>query len=101
MQVIEQGHTYHVDNLEGGVQEISFISKAPTSDTDPTLVTVQNGTTTEEVLSVLIDRMKFLNGRVPCEANEKIITSLESALTLLEQRTAERIERGVEGTQQA
>lgn len=101
MQIIDPGHTYHLDNVEGGVQELSFINKAPASDTDPTLVTVQNGTTNEDVLNVVLDRMHFLDEKMPCDENKQVITCLENALTILATRTADRQARDVEGTSQA
>lgn len=101
MKTLTPGHEYELHNVEGGTQTLQFISKGPLSETDPTLVTLANGTTNEEVLDALIDRMQFLDGVVPCDANKSIITCLEEARTLIEQRTAERKERGVEGTNQA
>lgn len=59
------------------------------------------GTTNEAVIEVLIDRLNFLNKIFPCRENSLAITKLEEALMWLEKRTADRIERGVEGTCEA
>jgi hypothetical protein len=61
-----------------------------------------NGTTNEEVIQVLIDRIASLNemedGKYACRENEWAILHLKVALQCLELRTAKRLERGVEGT---
>ena len=56
-----------------------------------------NGITTEALLAVLIHRTEFLNGKFPCVENETSLVGMRMALTALEQRTANRISRGVEG----
>jgi hypothetical protein len=63
------------------------------------------GVTNEEVLKVLIHRLKFLNkewqgGKFCCAENEMAIDHLEQALELLNARTRDRVGRGVEGTHQ-
>jgi hypothetical protein len=100
MEIIEAGHAYNVANVQEGTQTISFIQKDVQEGSNE-LTVVKDGTTNEEVLAVMIDRMEYLQGRVPSDINAQVITSLQTALTLLDQRTAERIERGVEGTNQA
>lgn len=57
-----------------------------------------NGTTNEEVLEVLIHRVKELNKKFPCDENEMAIRNLEGALVWLNLRTQDRVNRGVEGT---
>lgn len=56
-----------------------------------------NGVTTEAVLAMEIDRIKKLNDRFPCTENEQAIAHMEGALAILEERTARRIARDVEG----
>lgn len=56
------------------------------------------GTTNEEVLAMLIDRMKHLQGLCACRENAIVITKLEEALMWIEKRTFDRKSRGVEGT---
>ena len=65
------------------------------------LHTVNNGTTNEEVLEMLIDRMKYLQAKFPCKENACCITHLEEGLMWLEKRTRDRVKRGVEGKQLA
>jgi hypothetical protein len=64
-----------------------------------------DGVTNEEVLRVLIHRLKYLNkewqnGKFYCAENEMAIDHLEQALELLQVRTRNRVGRGVEGTHQ-
>jgi hypothetical protein len=57
-----------------------------------------NGVTNEEVLEVLIHRLRKLNEKFSCKENAIAITNLESAKMWLNKRTEDRIERQVEGT---
>jgi len=97
MEVIVKGHKYLLDNFEdkeADPQHLQFICKEPNG---AELVTIFDGTTNEEVLAVLIDRMKFLNEKFPCDENEIAIRKLEGALMWLNKRTENRKARGVEG----
>ena len=103
MKVLTEGHKYELAYFENkGLvgQTLQFIQKEPVVDsTDPKLVTVADGTTNEEVLEMLIDRMKYLQAKFPCKENACCITHLEEGLMWLEKRTRDRIKRGVEGKQ--
>jgi hypothetical protein len=76
-------------------QVIQFIEKTPQVGGE--LKTLHDGTTNEEVLRVLIDRLQYLQGKFPCRENAIVITKLEESLMWLEKRTADRKKRGVEG----
>jgi hypothetical protein len=106
MQVLTKGHRYELANFEkkdSPGQTLQFIEK----DTDPsgigvggdgvTLYTMNDGTTNEEVLEMLIDRMKYLQAKFPCKENACCITHLEEGLMWLEKRTRDRVKRDVEG----
>lgn len=98
MQVITTGHRYALDSFEGAPRQvIQFIEKVPTAEGSAELRTVNDGTTNEEVLAVLIDRLQYLNGKFPCRENALAITKLEESLMWLNKRTASRQARGVEG----
>lgn len=56
-----------------------------------------NGLTNESLLAILAHRLKFLQEKCPCRENAIAITNVEQALMWLQKRTADRIERGVEG----
>lgn len=57
-----------------------------------------NGTTNEEVIQLLIDRIRSLNVIMHSTHNEGALDFLEAAKAELNLRTHEREERGVEGT---
>lgn len=85
MHAIIPGTTYALNDLEGdGCQTVKFVSKEYGS-----------GTTNEEVLSMLIDRVSHLQSGLPCKENAMAITKLEEALLWLNSRTADRRARGV------
>ena len=103
MKVLKEGHLYELanfENKEAKGQEIQFIEKGNLSDNSISLVTINDGTTNEEVIEVLIDRLQYLNGKFPCRENSIAITKLEEALMWLNKRTEDRLKRNVEGTNQ-
>lgn len=103
MKSIDPGHKYELDNLEGGTQTLQFIRKerGPAETSTDALKTLTNGTTTEEVIHVVIDRLEVLSSRLADANTAAAIESMKNALTSLENRTADRAARGVEGTDQA
>lgn len=104
MTVLTPGHRYALQNFEKGDQAgqiLQFIEKERRSIDSDELVTVNDGTTNEEVLRVLIDRMQTMNAKLPNRETSIAITHLEDALLRLEKRTNDRKARGVEGTMAA
>ena len=101
MKVVVEGHTYLVNNFDNkeNYQTIDFIHKAPIEEGSTGLKLVKDGTTNEEVLEVLINRLKYLQEKFPCRENAIVITKLEESLMWLEKRTSDRIKRNVEGKQ--
>lgn len=95
MIAVEAGHRYELTGVGGDIQTLQFIQK---EEWDGELVTVIDGTTNEEVIAVLIDRIKHLNEKLPSEHNEEAVKHLEAALAALEARTTDRTDREVEGT---
>ena len=60
-----------------------------------------NGLTHEVLLAIVADRLRsFQKGPYSCKANACALTHIEEALMWLQQRTYERMRRGVEGTHQ-
>lgn len=58
-----------------------------------------NGCMNEDLLVILIDRLKgFQSGPYACAENALALGNLEAALDILQSRTRKREERGVEGT---
>lgn len=100
MKILTQGHSYELSNFElksEKGQVIQFIHKEPKEEGSSEFVTVSDGTTNEEILEMLIDRMNYLQGKFPCRENALVITKLEESLMWLEKRTSDRIKRNVEG----
>lgn len=100
MKVITPGHRYELENFENKDkvgQVLQFIEKVPVAEGSAELRTVNDGTTNEELLRVLIDRMNSLQAKFPCRENAIAVTHFETGLLWLEKRTADRIKRGVEG----
>lgn len=100
MKILTAGHRYELDNFEHNDypgQVIQFIEKTPVEEGSAELRTVNDGTTNEEVLRVLIDRLNSMQAKFPCRENAIVITHLETGLLWLEKRTADRKARGVEG----
>lgn len=100
MKIQRPGHLYELENFENKDQPgqlLQFIEKMPVEKDSAELRTVKDGTTNEEVLRVLIDRLNTLQAKFPCRENAIVVTHLEFGLLWLEKRTAERKARGVEG----
>lgn len=100
MKVLTPGHKYelaHFDNPEH-CQTIQFIEKRAVNIPDAPLEVVNDGTTNEEVLVMLIDRLHFLMEKLPSRESSIAFTHLQEALMWLEKRTADRKARHVEGT---
>lgn len=58
-----------------------------------------NGVTHEVLLTIVADRLRsFQKGPFSCKANACALTHIEEAMHWLQQRTIERMRRGVEGT---
>ena len=116
MKTLTEGHKYQLryfenaENPQTTGQILQFIEKEPINkDEHPeywengknpsegTLHTVNDGTTNEEVLEMLIDRMNYLQGKFPCRENAIVITKLQESLMWLKKRTSDRKNRNVEG----
>jgi hypothetical protein len=83
--------TYELQPFQptGKVQTITFYEMTEDAKTD--------GTTLEEMLRVSITRLQDLNSRFGCRENSVAITKMQEALMWLEERTKDRVKRGVEG----
>ena len=99
MKAIMPGHMYELQSLKGAPPEmIQFhhaekvwpIQKEPVVDgvalEGEPRETLYAGTTNEEVLAVLIHRLKYLNTKQPGKENSCAITHLQEALFWLNER---------------
>ena len=101
MKVLIEGHKYETENFENKNEKgqvIQFIQKEPIMGSFE-LKTVSDGTTNEDLLEILIDRMNYLQEKFPCRENALVITKLAESLMWLNKRTQDRIKRNVEGKQ--
>ena len=99
VEVLIPGHRYKLDLFEDKSQstEIQFIQKECINLETGELKTINDGITNEQLIEVLVDRMKSMQAKFPCRENEIATTHLETALLWLEKRTADRKKRNVEG----
>ena len=88
MNVIEANTAYKI----GGEQTLRFIHRDEASES------MAAGTTNEEVLEVVLDRIRGQNRKVPCRENALAITRIEEALMWLARRSEKRFQQGVNGT---
>ena len=88
MHCYRDGHKYTLEHLDGeSYEHLNFVNRGHGCD--------EAGTNNQEVLRVLIDRVKFLEEEMHWEGNEKIVQHLRAALVLHEARHLERLaERG-------
>ena len=87
-------HEYSVQLPEGGYTRISFQNGPIGVDGNGV-----NGLTHEVLLAIVADRLRsFQKGPYSCKANACALTHIEEAQHWLQQRTLERMRRGVEGT---
>lgn len=89
MKVLEKGHIYNLEVRKSGErdsgqlqQRLTFINKEPGNE--------HSGTTTQEVLRVLIDRTRHCANCMPHRNNEQAIYHLRMALIMHEARALER-----------
>lgn len=90
--------TNHLDKHPENAQELLFVRYDKKSEKSKELELVHDGTTNEEVLKVLIHRMKVQNERLSDADSKKALKHIENALSALEKRTEKRKKKGVEGT---
>jgi len=94
MKVLTEGHLYELanfENKESQGQSLQFIQKEPVGSVDSTELKVVDGTTNEEVIKVLLNRLNYFQSKFPCRENAIAITKLDEALLWLNKRTADRI----------
>lgn len=98
MKIIDPGHVYNLDWLDGSPlsreSELSFVKRE--GDGYPGNVGHYPGTTLQEVIRALIDRVKYLDRQVPDWRNKSILYLLRQCIWLLELRAAQRHHRPLE-----
>ena len=102
-KALRPAHLYQLKNFENkeAFQIVQFIEKEPKMPGSTEMITVNDGTTNEAILEMLIDRCQALYDKFPSEETFNALSHLKSALDQFELRTIRRIARGVEGKAQA
>ena len=91
MKVIDPGHQYLLDTLDGkpGLKEfLRFVKR--TGDIYPGNDRAYPGTNCQEVIRALIDRLKYIDSQIHDYRNQAAISQLRDVLWLLESRAADR-----------
>lgn len=95
--VNDSGYDYDLHNLEDVfVQNIRFIKKEV--DADGKFKIFHDGTTNEALIQVLLHRLSVLNAKMSSVHNEEAMRCLKMAFDALSNRTSERKQKGIEGT---
>ncbi len=96
MRVVDPGHEYILDSLDGDLpQRLVFVKREGRKY--PGNVGHHPGTTMQEVLRALIERATYVNGQIECPETTLAISALQTALYLFESRAARRHGRSLEG----
>lgn len=86
-------HRYEIQGFDDKSSVIIVFQNGPINEVGV------NGMTHEVLLAILADRLRgFQKGPYACKANACALTHIEEAQHWLQQRTIERMRRGVEGT---
>lgn len=96
MRIVEPGHVYSIADVDVPVGEdphrqvLYFVRRRshdgallPEAEREP-------GILSQELLRVLIDRVRYLNDEDPCAEDVEILLRLRAALVLFESRAARR-----------
>ncbi len=90
MIVLDPGHTYQPSEIDGETTENVIIFVKREGEGFPGNEGHHAGTNCQEIVRILIDRVKYLHNQIPHSNNIKIINALREVLLQFEQRAAER-----------
>lgn len=93
MEIIDVGHKYKLLSLDGKLnQTLQFVKRFDPKDQSrfPGNHEAYPGTTLQDVIQCLLNRVRYLNNQIPCVENEIILNNLRNCLLMLEQRAAKR-----------
>lgn len=92
MKVIDPGHVYDLDWIDGEpdylLNRLIFVKRE--GDKYPRNVGSHPGTQMQEVLRAIIDRLKYVDNQIHDEMNDNVLYHLRRAILLLEYRAAKR-----------
>lgn len=93
MKIIDPGHQYELLSLDGDhKQTLQFVKRCDFKNPTrfPGNTNSYPGTTLQDVIHCLLDRVRYLNNQIPCIENTIIVNNLQQCLFLLESRAARR-----------
>jgi hypothetical protein len=93
VKIIDPGHRYELSSLDGDYrQELTFVKRCDRLNPGkyPGNTDSYPGTTIQEVLRALIDRLNYVHNQIPCLENQFIVSMLRQCLYLLEVRAKRR-----------
>ena len=87
MKILDPGHDYELDVLDGDFKiQLTFVKRV--GKRYPGNATSYPGTNLQEVLRALIDRCQYVNRQIPCWETNRTTGLLRKALHQLESRAA-------------
>jgi hypothetical protein len=87
MRVIDPGHTYEIEALNGGVPQIIHFTKRE-GPNYPGNVGAQEGPITQDFLRAILHRCEYMSNQGSCAETDIIINSLRTAIFAFEVRAA-------------
>jgi hypothetical protein len=101
VRVLDPGHYYELNPLDGesAVQRLQFVKREGKGYPDN--VGHSPGTTSQEVLRVLIHRAGYVNNQIPCWQTRLSLYLMGFVVWLYEHRAAKRHKRTVPGLHEA
>lgn len=89
MRILDPGHSYVLDSLDGDVPGwLVFVKRQ--GNGYPGNVGSHAGTTMQECLRALIDRAKYVNNQIPCPETAAAVDLMRTTILLFELRAASR-----------
>lgn len=99
MRVIDPGHVYELDSIDGGEpQRLVFVKRE--GPRYPGNIGHHPGTQMQEVLRALIERARYVQAQIPCAETEGAIRAMQLALMLMEIRAKRVKGKSFEGHMQ-
>lgn len=95
MKVVDPGHSYLLDSLDGG-NPIPLIFVKREGPKYPGNRTHHPGTNMQEVMRALIERCQYVYNQIPNRETEFVIENLRICIIELERRAADRHGRELE-----
>ena len=92
MKVDDPGHGYIVDNYDSNFnsEQIIYFMKRIGENYPGNFGPGHPGTNCQELIRVIIDRVKYLDNQIPSWHNKEVLKDLRHALLMFEDRAADR-----------